>query len=166
MKIYFGYLQEKLKGENKMRKYVVSLFTFVLMFGVAVFISTINPVNSFAAGSVAAVVTCDNDVFGFGGNTDPTVEQSQVSINAPGCKCTQNEPDWPVTTAIDCDNEGTDENHDDRCTECLASLVRAGMSIISTSSIYDTEFGEQNTQHFLTGPAGPFLSRVGGCFCD
>lgn len=114
---------------------------------------------------IPAVVTCDNDVFGFGGDTDPTVEQAQISIRSEGCVCELNEPDWPNVPALDCDNSGTNNNEDDRCAECLASLVRAGMSIVSSSAIFDTELGEQNPLHFLTGPAGPFINRIGGCPC-
>ena len=107
-----------------------------------------------------ALVQCENP--------DDTwqVDHAQVAINADGCKCEEENPDWPqFGNVIDCD-EADDTPSDDFCTECLASLQRAGMTVVFGNGFFDTDSAEEKTSYLLTGNSGPFLTRLGGCPCN
>ena len=141
-----------------MKKYYVSIIAMLLLVSVSILL-TLNTSHA-AGGAVAAVVTCDYDTGSFTGVDTPRIENSQITIDAPGCRCDLNDSDLNI---IDCDDASST---DDECAKCLGSLVRAGMSIVTSAAIWDPELLEQNALHMLTGPAGPFITRIGGCPCN
>ena len=120
-----------------------------------------NPGNSSEGGNVTSIVVCEADE----DDSEPipiTVEGASVAISADGCSCEIMNPGDP----LDCENTGEDESP---CAVCLATLQRAGLSIISVNS-YEELNGDEDEQitihHYnLTGNAGPFLDRTGGCPC-
>jgi hypothetical protein len=61
-------------------------------------------------------------------------------------------------SAVDCDGI--------ECTACLAQAQMAGMTINATTSFLDGDGDSEKMQFLLTGNAGPFLIRNGGCPCS
>ena len=86
-----------------------------------------------------------------------------MAINADGCKCEAENPDWPTYgNVVDCDNDG---GSDDHCAECLASFQRAGLTVVFGNGFFDAVDDDEKAYYLLTGNSGPFISRLGGCPC-
>jgi hypothetical protein len=148
-----------------MKKYlgnsIMVLGSLVLVFGMFYVFSVRslagNSTNAGSTGSVTSIVVCEEN------DGEWSVDSAQVAINADGCKCEAQNPDWPLFgSAIDCDDDG---GSDDHCGECLASLQRAGQTVVFGNGYFDTEDENETTSYLLTGNSGPFLSRLGGCPC-
>ena len=142
----------------KMKKYfAISIMILGMIYVFSVYTHAGNPTNQSSTGNVSAIVQCENP--------DDTwqVDHAQLAINADGCNCEAENPDWPAFgNVIDCDNGG---GSDDFCTECLASLQRAGLSIIGFNGFFDADDDDEKAYYTLIGNSGPFLTRLGGCPC-
>lgn len=97
-----------------MRKYVgnsiMILGSLVLVFGMFYVFSVRslagNPTNSGSTGNVTAIVVCEEN------DGEWSVDSAQLAINADGCKCEAQDPDWPeFGKVIDCDASGGSDDH-------------------------------------------------------
>ena len=142
-----------------MKKYfVISIMILGMIYVFSVYTHAGNTTNAGSTGNVTAIVQCDNE------GDEWSVDHSQVAINADGCKCEAENPDWPdFNNVIDCDNNG---GSDDHRAECLASFQRAGMTVVFGNGYFDTVEEEEKASYTLTGNSGPFLTRLGGCPCN
>ena len=149
MKKYFG---------NSIMVLGCFVLVFVMFYVFSVYTHAGNTTNAGSTGNVTAIVQCENP-----GDTWQ-VDHAQVAINADGCKCEEENPDWPNFDVIDCDNGG---GSDDHCAECLASFQRAGLTIIGFNGFFDGVDEDEKAYYTLTGNSGPFLNKFGGsCPCD
>jgi len=150
MKKYFG---------NSIMVLGCFVLVFVMFYVFSVYTHAGNTTNAGSTGNVTAIVQCENP-----GDTWQ-VDHAQVAINADGCNCEAENPDWPdFQNVIDCDNDG---GSDDFCTECLASFQRAGLTIIGFNGFFDGVDEDEKAYYTLTGNSGPFLNKFGGsCPCD
>lgn len=106
--------------------------------------------NSSSTGNATAVLHCINDE-----GTSIAVEHSHVAINTDACGC----------ESYDAGNSSVDCDAGDVCTDCLASLQRGGLSVVSGNGYYDGDNSNELMHYVLTGNGGPFVTRF-GCFCD
>jgi hypothetical protein len=140
-----------------MRLNRLSVLFLLILFSFSVSTYAGNPGNSSEAGNVTAIVVCEADET----ESEPipiSVETSKVAINADGCECEIVDPE-----ELACDNE-------ESCAFCLATLQRTGLNIYHANTYVEpTEVAEDNLvtiHHYnLTGNAGPFIERWGGCPC-
>ncbi len=144
-----------------MRPLFILVLAILLGYSVTSFAG--NQGNSSDGGNVTAIVVCEAD--DSEGEPIPiSVEEAYVAISADGCNC---EVLLSESDPLGCVNTGEEESP---CTLCLATLQRAGLNIISVNSYqeFNDEEAENITIHHynLTGNAGPFLDRIGGCPCE
>jgi hypothetical protein len=145
--------------EMNMKKYVgnsiMILGSLVLVFGMFYVFSAHslagNQNNAASTGNVTGIVICE-------ANDDPIhVDRARIAINSDECMCDLEDPS---EAPLACDD-------DESCPVCLASLQRAGMTITQANGYTsnDTEEIDNLYHYLLTGNAGPFLTRLGGCPC-
>jgi hypothetical protein len=133
----------------------VLLSLFSLVYSVSSFAG--NQGNSSEGGSVTALVVCEADE----GEDEPlpiSIEETKVGISSDECSC---EVTDPSNDLLACENE-------DSCAVCLATLLRSGLSIYHANSYGQEEVDEPPVTIFhynLSGNAGPFIERMGGCPC-
>ena len=136
-----------------MKKYfsvsIISIMVLSIVYFFSVYSYAGNQNNASNSGNVTAVILCENED---GGTEELEVDHSQLTIVSSGCSCTLQDFD---ISAADC--SGND------CTGCLAESQMAGMTINATTSFLDGD--SEKMQFLLTGNAGPFLIRNGGCPC-
>lgn len=144
----------------KMKKYfAISIMILGMIYVFSVYTHAGNTTNASSTGNVTVIAQCEID----DGDDVWTVDHAQLAINADGCNCEAQNPDWPLFgNVIDCDN---DEASDDFCTECLASLQRAGLTVVHSNGYFDATDDDEKAYYTLIGNSGPFLSRLGGCPC-
>ena len=117
-----------------------------------------NANNSGESGNVTATLICEGDESD-GEPVPIQVETASVSISADECSCETVDPTYGY---LQCDEESP-------CTLCLATLQQAGLNLQHSNSYLDTVTDENEIvtifHHNLTGNAGPFIKRSGGCPC-
>ena len=137
---------------------VLTIALFVTLAAISMSTYAGNPGNSSAVDNVTAYVWCEADETEAEDPPEVTVEVSRVAISADACECEVQDP------------EGLNCQDDDPCTLCLATLQRSGLNIFhSNEYVEPVNLVEDQLvtiyHHYLTGNAGPFLDRLGGCPC-
>ncbi len=144
-----------------MRKYVdnsiMALGSLVLVFGIFYVFSARsiagNQNNAASTGTVTGIVICENN------DIDLKRDHATIAIDSDECTCEFEDPDeGPLNCSGGEDDEGG-------CAACLASLQRAGMTITQANGFPAGDDPENVFHYLLTGNAGPFLTRLGGCPC-
>lgn len=145
-----------------MRKYlsnsIMVLGSLVLVFAMFYVFSARslagNPTNAASTGNVTGIVICEDDE-----DDDLHLGPTRIAIDSDGCTCEL--PD-PTEGPLECDE-------DESCPACLVSLQRAGMTVTQANGFApgNPEDEDQSVFHYLlTGNAGPFITRLGGCPCN
>jgi hypothetical protein len=139
-----------------MRSLIIIFLAVLLGFSVTTYAGNSN--NSGESGNVTAIVVCEGDETD-GEPVPIQVETSSVAISADGCSC----------EIVDATHGYLDCNGEAPCTLCLATLQQAGLNLHQNNSYLDVDTDENEVvtifHHHLTGNAGPFLVRLGGCPC-
>ena len=126
-----------------MKKYfAISIMILEMIYIFSVYTHAGNTTNAGSTGNVTVIVQCENP------EDEWQVDHAQLAINADGCKCEDENPDWPnFSNVIDCDNNGGSDGH---CAECLASFQRAGLTVVFGNGFFDAEDDDEKAYYLLT----------------